>query len=264
MILSLGQACSYPMRGIYAKYESFVYSSAYAYSVPTGCFSLEQFTLASQLGLSDDGGEVGKTRRLCETAVIETHDEQPVLKSIWKPFPDVGITTYLVPPVEATPNWHIRAHRINTWRDIVTADGAFAICNEGKSDARSLAFYDADRNEGAMTKIIGNYDLNIPKGSSPGYEGSFAVSKGAVGIVALEYGGRSQRMAMLVNADPNSNLVESRTAIPTLQMTLKAGSRAWFVTGIYAKPPGNARDYLDGWKNRPVVPDWLMDEMEDG
>lgn len=71
-------------------------------------------------------------------------------------------------------------------------------------------------------------------------------------------------MAMLVNADPNSNLVESRTAIPTLQMTLKAGSRPWFVTRIYAKPSGNARDYLDGWKNRPDVPDWLMDEMKDG
>ncbi|RAL60868.1 hypothetical protein DID88_010192 [Monilinia fructigena] len=223
IILSSGQACSYPMRGTHAKYGSFAYSSAYAYSVPTGCFSLEQFALASQLGLSDDGGEVWKTRRLCETAVIETHDEQPVLKSIWHPFPDVTIKTYLIPPVNSTPNWHIRT----------------------------------------LPKIIGNYDLNTPEGSSPGSIGAFAVSKGAVGIAALESDGKSLRTAMLVNADPNSNLVESRTVIPTLQITLGSGTVAWFVTGIYAKPSGEAKNYLDGWKNRPAVPGWLINEIRD-
>ncbi|KAK6595428.1 hypothetical protein H4I96_09747 [Botrytis cinerea] len=263
MILSSGQACSYPMRGTHAKYGSFAYSSAYGYSVPTGCFSLEQFALASQLGLSDDGGEVWKTRRICETAVIEMHDEQSVLKSIWKPFPDVTIKTYLIPPVAETPNWHLRIHKIEAGREVMTADGAFAIHNERKSDGRSLDLYDAAKNEGTLPKIIGNYDLNTPEGSSPGSVGAFAVSKGAVGIAALESDGESRRTAMLVNADPNSNLVESRTVIPTLQVTLQKGSVAWFVTGIYAKPSGEAKNYLDGWKNKPVVPGWLMNEMRD-
>ncbi|TGO09248.1 hypothetical protein BTUL_0174g00310 [Botrytis tulipae] len=263
MILSSGQACSYPMRGTHAKYGSFAYSSAYGYSVPTGCFSLEQFALASQLGLSDDGGEVWKTRRICETAVIETHDKQSVLKSIWKPFPDVTIKTYLIPPVDETPNWHLRVHKIEAGREIMTADGAFAIYNERKSDGRSLDLYDSAKNEGTLPKIIGNYDLNTPEGSSPGSVGAFAVSKGAVGIAALEGDGKSSRTAMLVNADPNSNLVESRTVIPTLHITLKKGSVAWFVTGIYAKPSGEAENYLDGWKNKPVVPGWLMNEMRD-
>ncbi len=103
-ILSSSQACSYPMKGTHAKYGSFAYSSAYGYSVPTGCFTLEQFALASHLGLSDDRGEFWKTRRLCEVAVIEDRDNQPVLRSIWRPFPDVKIETYLLPPVEAPPN----------------------------------------------------------------------------------------------------------------------------------------------------------------
>lgn len=45
--------------------------------------------------------------------------------------------------------------------------------------------------------------------------GAFAVSKGAVGIRTLET--QDGRLANLVNADPNSNLAESRMAIPTLQ-----------------------------------------------
>jgi len=262
LLLSSGQACSYPMKGTHAKYSSFAYSSAYGYSVPTGCFTLEQYALASQLGLSDDGGEVWKTRRLCEEAVIETHENSPVLKSIWKPFPDVTIKTYLIPPVDETPNWHLRIHKIEAGREIMTADGSFAICSERKLDGRALDLYDAEKSEGTFPKIIGNYDLNTPEGSSLGSQGAYAVSKGAVGIIDLEK--QRKRTAMLVNADPNSNLVESRTVIPTLQHTLRRGETSWYLTGIYAKPSGKGvspQSYLDGWENKPAIPKWLRDEI---
>lgn len=261
MILSSGQACSYPMKGTHAKYGSFAYSSAFGYSVPTGCFTLEQFALASQLGLSDDEGEVWKTRRLCEEAVIEYHDDKPVLKSIWKPFPDVKVKTYLIPPVEETPNWHLRIHKIEAGRELMTADGAFAICNERIKDRRYLDLYSTETYEGTLPKIIGNYDLNTPEGSAPGGEGAFAVSKGAVGIIALE--NREGRWAMLVNADPNSNLVESRTVIPTLQDRIKKGEVVWYVSAIYAKPEKEGVErssYLDGWERRPEIPGWVREE----
>jgi len=263
MLLSSGQACSYPMKGTHAKYGSFAYSSAYGYSVPTGCFTLEQFALASQLGLSDDQGEVWKTRRLCQVAIIETHGDQPVLKSIWLPFPDVKIKTYLLPPVETTPNWHLRIHKIEAGREVMTADGSFAIRNERYPDGRYLELYDSTTHQGTFPKIIGNYDINTPEGIVPGSKGAFAVSgAGAVGIVSLE--AESQRIAMLVNADPNSNLVESRTVIPTLQQTLKKGDTVWYVTGIYAKPSGEGvlpESYLDGWEHQPEIPDWILEEM---
>lgn len=261
MILSSGQACSYPMKGTHAKYGSFAYSSAFGYSVPTGCFTLEQFALASQLGLSDDEGEVWKTRRLCEEAVIEYHDEEPVLKSIWKPFPDVKVKTYLIPPEEGTPNWHLRIHKIEAGRELMTADGAFAICNERIKDRRYLDLYSTETHEGTLPKIIGNYDLNTPEGSSPGGKGAFAISKGAVGIVALEK--REGRWAMLVNADPNSNLVESRTVIPTLQDRIKKGEVVWYVSAIYAKPEKEGVErssYLDGWEKKPQIPGWVREE----
>ncbi|GKT58670.1 hypothetical protein ColTof3_06009 [Colletotrichum tofieldiae] len=262
MLLSSGQACSYPMKGTHAKYGGFAYSSAYAYSVPPGLFSLEQYALASQLGLSDDGGEYWKTRRLSQYAAIETRDDKPVLVSVWKPFVDVEIKTILVPPEESTPNWHLRIHHIKAGREVMTADGSFAIVNENSTNGRYLDLYDAEKGEGTSPKIIGNYDTNTPEGLAKGSEGSFAVSKGAVGIKALE--GSIERTANLVNADPNSNLVENRTTIPTLQHTIKKGESVWYITGIYAKPNGEGvprQSYLDGWERPPAVPPWLEAEM---
>jgi len=279
MLLSSGQACSYPMKGTHAKYGAFAYSSAYAYSVPPGVFTLEQYVLASQLGLSDDGGEYWKTRRLSRSRLEfrgdSASDTSPVLISLWSPFPDVHIKTYLLPPVEArTPNWHLRVHRIAAvGRDVMTADGSFAICNERYPDDRYLDLYDAERGEGTRPKLMGNYDLATPEAWASGREGAFAVSlkAGAVGIKALEGEGESvaagaERKANLVNADPNSNLVESRTTIPTLQGTVRKGQTVWYVTAIYAKPNGEGvskKSYLDGWDTVPGIPKWLAEEMKE-
>ncbi|KAJ4306533.1 hypothetical protein N0V88_001337 [Collariella sp. IMI 366227] len=143
MLLSSGQACSYPMKGTHAKYGAFAYSSAYAYSVPTGPFTLEQYSLASQLGLSDDGGESWKTRRLSQSTLRTLPNGDPILVSHWTPFPDVHITTYLLPPTPSHPNWHIRAHHIHAeGREVMTADGSFAICSVRAGDGRNLGVYD--------------------------------------------------------------------------------------------------------------------------
>jgi len=287
MLLSSGQACSYPMKGTHAKYGAFAYSSAYAYSVPPGLFTLEQYALASQLGLSDDGGEYWKTRRLSSSHLSTSHPSGPVLVSLWSPFPDVNIKTYLLPPTPKTPNYHLRIHRITTGRDLQTADGSFAICNEQSSRSdrgRYLPLYNpnpqtGETREGTSPKLIGNYDLTTPEAWAKGSEGAFAVSRkaGAVGIRALEtfYLPQTEtvRTATLVNADPNSNLVESRTAIPTLQHTLRAGETVWYVTGVYAKPKSDfvsveegkeGKTYLEGWETLPEVPDWLVEEIKGG
>lgn len=251
------------MKGTHAKYGCFAYSSAYGYSAPPGLFALEQYALASQLGLSDDGGEYWKTRRISDYAGIEDRDGKPVLVSLWIPFTDVKIKTYLIPSESSAPNWHLRVHRIEAGREVMTADGSFAICNERTPDGRFLDLYDAVECQGTQPKLIGNYDLNTPEAWSAGEEGAFAVSKGAVGIKALEREGVGRR-AMLVNADPNSNLMEGRTTIPTLQHTIKAGSVVWYVSAVYAKPSGKdvpKGTYLDGWEKPPAIPGWLETEI---
>ena len=251
------------MKATHAKYGAFAYSSAFGFSVPPGLLTLEQYALASQLGLSDDGGEYWKARRTCEYAAIENRHDSPVLVSRWRPFADVEVTTILVPPAEETPNWHLRAHRIKAGRTVMTADGAFAIRNVGKTDGRSLDLYDETKAEGTSPKIIGNYDTQSAAGWADGCDGAFAVSKGAVGIKALEAG--TSRRAMLVNADPNSNLMESRTTIPTLQHTIEADQTVWYVSAIYAKPSGDSvpkESYLKGWRVPPAIPRWLSAEIE--
>ncbi|KAH6626374.1 hypothetical protein B0J18DRAFT_464394 [Chaetomium sp. MPI-SDFR-AT-0129] len=276
MLLSSGQACSYPMKGTHAKYGAFAYSSAFGYSVPTGLFTLEQYALASQLGLSDDEGESWKTRRL-STSTLETRGQEnlPVLVSLWSPFRDVHVKTYLLPPTENTPNWHLRAHQIRAeGREVMTADGGFAIRSSRAKDGRMLGTYDEATHEGTRPVLIGNYDLATPAGWADGREGAFAVSVGAVGVRALEgdvivgdqTGEKKKkgRTAMLVNADPNSNLIEGRTTIPTLQGTVGKGETVWYVTAVYAKPSGEGverREYLSGWDKVPEVPAWLRKEI---
>lgn len=263
MLLSSGQACGYPMKGTHAKYGCFAYSSSYGYSAPPGLFTLEQYALSSQLGLSDDGGEYWKTRRISEYAGIEDREGKPVLVSVWRPFADVKIKTYLIPSEEAAPNWHLRVHHIEAGREVMTADGSFAISNERTPDGRFLDLYDGEKLEGTQPKLIGNYDVNTPEAWSNGADGAFAVSKGAVGIRALEGEGVG-RMATLVNADPNSNLIESRTVIPTLQHTIKAGNSVWYVSAVYARPSGKTvpkETYLNGWDKPPAIPGWLKAEI---
>lgn len=281
MLLNSGQACGYPMKSTHAKYGGFAYSSAFGYSVPSSCFTLEQYSLASQLGFSDDGGEYWKTRRLCEYAGLESRkndkgQETHVLVSVWKPYKDVKVKTILVPSQEDTPNWHLRVHKIEAGREVMTADGSFAIANEsganvdvGSEKGRNLSSYDAAKHEGTFPVLIGNYDLKVPEGWATGREGAFAVSKGCVGIRALEGEllgkGVDERSANIVNADPNTNLLESRTVIPTLQHTIPAGSVVCYISAVYAKPAGadvQPSTYLDGWDKPPSVPEWLLQELK--
>ncbi|GAM42078.1 hypothetical protein TCE0_043r15725 [Talaromyces pinophilus] len=261
-LLSSGQACGYPMKGTHAKYGAFAYSSAFGYSVSPGHFTLGQYALASQLGFSDDCGEFWKARRLSEYSALEEREGLPVLVSIWKPFPDVKVKTILIPPTEDTPNWHLRIHRIEAGRDVMTADGSFAIANTRALDGRHLDPYDAKISEGTFPRYLNNYAARTQDGYSSGSQGAFAVSKGAVGIRALEQ--NSQRSATLVEADANSNVMESRTVIPTLEHTIPKGQTVSYISAIYAKPAGSAvskTEYLSGWDSPPEVPKWVFTEI---
>lgn len=249
------------MKGTHAKYGAFAYSSAFGYSVSPGHFTLGQYALASQLGFSDDGGEFWKARRLSDYAAVEEREGLTVLVSIWRPFPDVKVKTILIPPMEDTPNWHLRIHRIEAGREVMTADGSFAISNTRALDGRHLDPYDAKTAEGTFPRYLNNYDARTQDGYSSGSQGAFAVSKGAVGIRALEP--NSSRSATLVEADANSNVMESRTVIPTLEHTIAKGQTVSYISAIYAKPAGSTvvkEDYLSGWDYPPEVPKWVLTE----
>lgn len=81
----------------------------------------------SALALSDDGGEIWKMRREVLDARFEEHDGLPVWVSAMSPWPNVRVDTWLVPPAERNPYWHLRCHRIESERSIETY-GRVCIC----------------------------------------------------------------------------------------------------------------------------------------
>lgn len=246
-LLSSGQSCHYPLKATQAKYGKFAYSSAFAYSVPTGSYSLEQYVPESSLALSDDDGEMWKMRRAHSgDSEIETHDGVSVLVSSMKPWGDVEVLTYLVPPAEETPNWHLRIHRIKTGRDLQTAEGAFAVYGCREADGRAL--------EGL--------DESISEGGKADNSSAFVASRsGAVGIAELNL---EEREGSILLADANSNLVEARSVLPTIHADLRAGETKWFVTAVYALPSsvqGWKGQWKAGWSKKPELPKWVQDRI---
>jgi hypothetical protein len=265
-LLSSGQMCGYAMKAMHAKYGKFAYSSAFAYSVPPGSYSLDQYALDSTLGLSEDGGEMWKTRGYSDSRLEELEKGYFTLVSTWRPYSDVKVTTWLVPPdVDSTPNWHLRVHKIETGRLLMTADGSFAICSVAQDSGRNLGGYDSKTCEGSVPLILGDYDSSVPEARATSQAGAFVsnLEAGAVGIAGLEHGEHRTAVQLLANA--NSNLVEPRTVIPTLRGDVAAGQTVWYITAVYAKPAGEGVQpwtYLDGWEKRPAVPQWLQKVMQ--
>jgi hypothetical protein len=250
-LLSSGQSCHYAIKNSNAKYGKFAYSAAFAYSVSTGYQELEQFVPESSLALSEDGGELWKMRRAHhDDSEIQTHDGVPVLVSTMKPWHDVDVLTYLIPPAEDTPNWHLRVHRIRSKRELMTAEGAWSVYGCRESDGRILT---------ELPEFIGDGE-----GRKSDYTSAFAASRtGAVGIAELYQGARK---GSVILSDANSNLVESRSVLPMIHKDVKAGEVVWLVTAVFAMPSsveGWKEGWKAGWEKRPKVPAWVQDTISE-
>lgn len=244
-LLNSGQKCHYPLKATQAKYGHFAYSSAFGYSVPTGSYTLEQWVPESALALSDDGGEIWKMRREVENAQFLDKNGLPCLYSEMRPWKDVIVRTWLLPPADSSPSWHIRIHCIKTGRDLKTAEGGFAILGTRQKDGRGLGALSIDSpNEG--TESNGGSALAVSRA-------------GASGIAELL--SSDVRHGGICNADANSNLIEPRTVLPTMYADLKADSTTWFVTAVFAIP-ATVQDWevkwKDGWKQMPNIPENVM------
>ena len=244
-LLSSGQKCHYPLKATQAKYGHFAYSSAFGYSVPTGSYTLEQFVPESALALSDDGGEIWKMRREVEDAQILEKDGMPVLYSTMHPWKDVEVKTWLIPPSDYAPNWHTRIHHIRAGRDLMTAEGGFAIAGTKQKDGRVL------------TTLSGE---SPDEGTEAKDENCIIVSRaGASGVAELFRGIRGGEVCFV---DANSNLIEPRTLLPILKADLKAGSETWFATAVFAIPSsldGWDNSWRESWQKRPALPQWTLD-----
>ncbi|MCB2342580.1 DUF2264 domain-containing protein [Clostridium estertheticum] len=163
-----------------AKYEKFVYSTTFGFSVPKGGLSLKQGAFDSCLALAECDGHY-RSRFGSESYKIN----QDYIESVWKPWNDVEIKTFIVP---LTP-WHIRIHVINTNRILDTAEGAFSA---PAGVGTSYCFKD---------KIFYKFGNKV------------------TGIV--DYNG--DRKVVIITPEPNTNLLYPRAVIPTLTSRINRG-----------------------------------------
>ncbi|MFD0671067.1 DUF2264 domain-containing protein [Cohnella sp. GCM10027633] len=196
-----------------AKYEKFVYSNKFGFSVPRAEWGLDQGAYDSMLALSE-GDNLYRVKRTSEQSRIEDN----VLFMRWKPWADVEVRTWIV----AGSPWHARVHRIDTKRALDVADGGFALGIEDGDGKRSLREQRSDEANEALA----------------------ASSWGESGIKVLYGPGR----AGLVRPNANTNVLHARTIIPTATASFAPGVH-WLATGVYGQPAGG----MDERTNAPSV-----------
>lgn len=111
-----------------AKYEKFVYSTAFGFSVPKAEWGVAQGAFDSMLALSEAGDNLYRVRRRNE----ETSIEDNVLFARWKPWSDVEVRTWIA----AGLPWHLRIHCIRTGRALDVVEGGFALGLTADTTAR--------------------------------------------------------------------------------------------------------------------------------
>lgn len=244
-LLSSGQKCHYPLKATHAKYGHFAYSAWHGYSVPTGNYTIEQFVPESALALSDDGGELWKLRREVENAKIVQIDGLPVLYSTMHPWKDVEVKTWLVPPTDEAPNYHLRVHCVKTGRELRGIEGGFA--NLGNRQNRPKPV-----------------EVRVGSGS-PGTQltGSKWGMSGIRELLVPE-----DRQGKICDVDANSNLLAPRTYVPSLHNVFQAGTTTWLVAGVFAMPscvPDWMDKFSEAWEEkRPKVPEWVREMIQEG
>lgn len=166
-----------------AKYEKFVYSNRFGFSIPRGEWGLEQGAYDSMLAVSEQDMLYRVKRKVEER---EINDDFLYFK--WKPWNDVTIKTWLIPGLP----WHLRIHQIETNRNLDVADGGFAI-DTSKEDAII-----EERSD--HVKGIGTY-------------------LGLAGAVDLLQKGKTR----ILYPNANTNLLYKKTALPTVEHRLEKG-----------------------------------------
>jgi hypothetical protein len=196
-------------RGGSAKYAKFAYSTRFGFSLPAGELGLAQGAYDSMLAVSDDEGDPVHFR-VREQATDSVTTQDGTVRSTWRPWPDVEITSW----ISAAAPWHLRTHRIRTGRALQTAEGGFAVdrdgglpvCEEGPGGALAVS---------AAGDLSGLRDLD---------------------------GGRTGR---IVETLPGTNVLARRAALPTLTAALAPGEH-WLRCAVLGAGPAQAAAWEAG------------------
>lgn len=212
-------------RGGPAKYAKFAYSTRFGFSLPAGELGLVHGAYDSVLAVSDDAGDEPvhfRVRETCEAPAATGEQtgtdqvtEEGTVRSTWRPWPDVEITTWLT----AAAPWHLRTHRIRTGRALHTAEGGFAVDREGEGTRR-------EETAGRALAVSAAGDLS--------------------GLLDLGTPGAQPRTGQVLDVLPGTNVLARRTALPTLLAQLPPGEH-WLRCAVLGAGPAQAA----AWQEEP-------------
>ncbi|KAJ3905290.1 hypothetical protein F5879DRAFT_899771 [Lentinula edodes] len=254
-LLSSGQQCSYPVKQSAAKYGKLAYSAAFGYSVPVASLTLEELGGDSTLAISGDGEETWKCRRVTKEARFEGTDERQWLRSMWYPFPDVEIETWLIPPTLDAPLWHLRVHRIrmhNGDRVLSTAEGGWAIYGQGQDERALEPVQYGEHSESEGTFAAGGLARLVSRA-------------GVAGIVDLSP--EAIRKGQALRTDANTNLIAARAVLPVLRAGYKEkDTDIWLVSAVFGLPfdrgdSNKNKGWMVEWMKRPVLPKEILERI---
>ena len=167
-----------------AKYEKFVYSTVFGFSVTKAQKLLKDGAYDNMLALSEDG-DTYHPRYGCEEFDIgEDH-----VSSVWHPCAGVTVRTTIYPHGE----WHVRVHTVETDRTLYAAEGGYALARDGEGKPELI--------------------------EEPGRAAAVA-PWGVSGVLSLA----GYDKGIVVLPEPNTNLMAPRTLLPTLTARLEPGT----------------------------------------
>ncbi|MCI6886676.1 MAG: DUF2264 domain-containing protein [Lachnospiraceae bacterium] len=194
--LTSGQYAGFEPSFMAAKYEKFAYSNVFGFSVPGGEYGYDQGAFDSMLALCEQDDNLYRVRRRCESVTVDARG----ISSVWKPWKDVMIHTWLIP----CGSWHVRVHRILSDRFLTGGEGAYAVnCDSYES----LVVNGCVQAEDTMAKAWYPW--------------------GCTAIVNLE----GDRRGSVILPHPNTNLMYSRTKLPALMGKIGKGE-TWLACAV--------------------------------
>lgn len=207
-----------------AKYEKFVYSNRFGFSVPHGQ-DLSGGAFDGALTASPAGMNFYRTRYGLEAyALFPAYN--------WSQYtllPGTSVQSWIVP---CGSDWHVRIHAVTTTSAIDLADGGFALPVEKPFQAQK-----------------GPVDgKKIPGAEEVDHSGTWALLEWGGAGIFCNYADLAAEPKMVRTA-PNTNLMHNLTAVPTLLYHVQPGHYL-FVHSVYGHMGADASAHVS---ERPVV-----------
>lgn len=206
-VFPVGQHCM-NHGAISAKYEKFVYSNRFGFSVGRGT-DLEDGAFDNTLAASPAGMNFYRMRYGTDDfAVTDTYTY-----AAYTLLPGTTVQSWVVP---CGGSWHVRVHKIVTTSPVDIADGGFALSVEEP-----------------FTRRVGAEDGKVLLQRVENVRGGKAVFLpwGCTAAVSLLGGAQTE----FVRTFPNTNLMANLCAVPYLKATLQPGTHI-LVDAFYARP----------------------------